>query len=33
MVEVNNIEIPDCKEMMPAASDKDYQQNSAKCIR
>ena len=33
IVEWNNIGIPDCKEMMPAASDKDCQQNSAKCIR
>ena len=33
MVEVNNIGIPDWKEMMPAASDKDCQQNGAKCIR
>ena len=33
IVEWNNIGIPDCKEMMPEASDKDCQQNSAKCIR
>ena len=33
IVEWNNIGMPDYKEMMPKASDKDCQQNSAKCIR
>ena len=33
IVEWNNIGMPNCKIMMPAASDKDCQQNSAKCIR